>query len=155
MLLEVGHIDIRRGIIDFQPLAGVTMEGGDDLLGGIGDVTATRTETEIHTARNIKFTQLAILVEDGTTALAADIHHTQLRTLVSEGVAVHAAILQLFVMPNGTDIEVLHTTLLDLEMVEYLVVGLDKAIGQVGIYLVADDMPLKRPVLDPLAIDKC
>ena len=76
MLLQVGDIDIRRGIVNFQPLAGVAMESGDDLLSGIGDVTSARTETEIHAARDIEFTQLSFLVEDGATAVATNIHHT-------------------------------------------------------------------------------
>ena len=38
MRLHIGHIDIRLGVIDFEALGGHAVEGGNDLLGGVGDV---------------------------------------------------------------------------------------------------------------------
>ena len=69
--------------------------------------------------------------------------------------AVHAAVLQLLVVSEGVYFKVLHTALLDLHMVPYLIVGLDEAIGEVGVYPVADHLPAEGFVLFPCAVDEC
>ena len=154
MLLHVCHIDIRRGIKYLQAFAGLAVESGDDVLSGIGDVSAIGTETEIDAARDTEFAQLTVLVEDCSTARTTDVHHTQLRTLVSERVAVHAAVLQLFIMTDSFHLEVLYTTLLDLDLIPYLIVGLDETISEIRIHLVADNVPLEGLVLYPLPVDQ-
>ena len=40
MLLHISHIDIRGGVEDLQALARHAVEGGDDLLGRVSDITA-------------------------------------------------------------------------------------------------------------------
>ena len=68
--------------------------------------------------------------------------------------AVHATVLQLLVVAQGVHIEILQAALLDLDLVPYLVVWFDQAIGEIRIDLIFDHLPLKRLVLSPLSIDE-
>ena len=69
--------------------------------------------------------------------------------------AVHATVLQLLVVPKGVHVEVLHTTLLDLNLVPDLVIRFYQAIGQVRVYWVLHHSPGERFVCCPLSVDKC
>ena len=129
VLLHIGHIDIRLCIIDFKTLARHAVESGNDLLGGVSYIATRRTETEIDTTWDIQLAQLAMLIQNGTTARPSDIHHRQLRVLVGEGVAVHAAVLQLFIVTEGIHIVVLYATLLNLHVIPYLIVWFNESIG--------------------------
>ena len=152
MFLHVGHIDIRPCIIDFESLARHTVESRNNPLGGVSDIASGRTETKIDTARDIQLAQLAMLIQDGTTIRASDIHHRELRILVSEGVAVHATVLQLLVMPKGVGLKVLYAALLNLYLVPDLVVRLYQAVSEIGVNLVLDDLPFERFVFNPLSV---
>ena len=95
-----------------------------------------------------------MLIQDSTTIGTSDIHHRELRILVSEGVAVHATVLQLLVMPKGVGLKVLYTALLNLYLVPDFVVWLYQAVGEIGINLILDDLPSEGLILNPLVIDK-
>ena len=95
-----------------------------------------------------------MLIEDGTTARSSDIHHRQLGVLVGEGVAVHTAVLQLFIVAEGIHIEVFDATLLDLYVIPYLIVGFNEPVGQVRIHLVAHNVPVEGRVLRPCSVNQ-
>ena len=75
--------------------------------------------------------------------------------MVGIGVAVHATVLQLFVVSKGVHVEILHTTLLNLNLIPDFVIRLYQAIGQVRVYLVLHHSPGERFVGCPLSVDKC
>ena len=60
MLFHICHKDIRLRVEDLQSFAGKTVEGGNNLLGGVGDVASARTEAEIDAAWDVEFAELAI-----------------------------------------------------------------------------------------------
>ena len=94
-----------------------------------------------------------MLIQNSATTRTTDIHHRELRILVGEGVAVHAAVLQLLIVPKGVGVKVLYATLLNLYLVPDLVVGLYQSIGEIGINLIFDNLPSEGLILNPLIID--
>ena len=58
-------------------------------------------------------------------------------------------------MADVLGVEALHAPLLYAQVVPYLVVGLDEAVGQVGVYLVAHHRPAEGLVLLPPPSDEC
>ena len=69
--------------------------------------------------------------------------------------AVHAAILQLLIVPEGIHVEVLYAALLYLYVVPDLIVGFDEAIGEIRVDLVAHHAPVEGLVLYPSATNAC
>ena len=154
MLFHICHKDIRLRVEDLQSFAGKTVESGNNLLGGVGDIAPTGTETEIDAAWDVEFAELAILIENGTTVLTANVHHREVRILIGKSVTVHASVVQLLVMSECIRLEILHTSLLYLHVVPDLIVGFDEAIGEIGIYLVCNDLPMEGLVLYPPPVDE-
>ena len=54
LLLHIGYEDIRGGIVDLQALAGIAVEGWDNLLGGVGDIAPAGAESEIDAPGNVQ-----------------------------------------------------------------------------------------------------
>ena len=69
------------------------MEGWNNLLGGVGDITPIGTKSEVYAARNVKLAELPLLIQYGATTRAAYIHHRKLWVLVCESVTIHTTIL--------------------------------------------------------------
>ena len=57
-------------------------------------------------------------------------------------------------MPDSVHLEILHTPLLNLQMIPDFIVWLDEAIGQISIYRVTDHLPVEGLVLYPLPVDE-
>ena len=153
-LLQVGHVDVAARVEHLEPPSRVAVEGGDDLLRRVSDVPAGRREPEVDAAGDAQLLEPPLAVEDGPAARAAHVHHRQTGRLAGVGMAVHAAVVELLVVADGPGVERLQAALLDAYLVPYLVVGLDEAVGQVGVYLLLGHGPAEGPVLPPLAGDE-
>ena len=137
--LESQTVGERSLVVDLKAFARGGVEGRDDDIGREYHVASRRTEAEIDAARHHlgclqgEFSQHSVLVEHGSAALSAYIHHGQLRVLMAESMAVHAAVAHLLIVADNALVEVLNAPLAQGEVVEYLVVGLNEAVGKTGV----------------------
>ena len=66
--------------------------------------------------------------------------------------AVHTLVVGEVVVTECLLLEVLHAALYNLQVVPYLIVWFDEAVGEKGVHLVLDNLPVERAVFCPSAI---
>ena len=66
--------------------------------------------------------------------------------------AVHTLVVGEVVVTECLLLEVLHAALFNLQVVPYLIVWFDEAVGEEGVHLVLDNLPVKRTVFRPFAV---
>ena len=134
------------------------MKSGDDNVGGKGDVSSCRRKSIINRAADHitgldgKFAQLTVLVENGSSMWSTDIHHREVRVLTACHMAVHTLVVGEVIVTECFLIKVLYATLFDLQVVPYLIVGLDETVSEVGVHFVLDDQPVERAVFRPFTV---